>query len=419
MYKHTGCVKKHFDKAKLEQPIFGKTTNVTTMIEKIQLEKAKLMKAMLEKAQDGKRTRGEGSFENSHLGQKTNREVLLDKITHREVLSDKTNFEKLSSKQHGSVPLCVENFGFGMFVSEKLSFEEFCSRFHSEEVCIEALFKSKWPNGYCCPRCGYTRACEIRTRRLPLYECLVCHYQVSLIKDTVMEGSRTSLIKWFQAIFLLACPHMVMNAVKLAAAISVTYKTAWLILHKLRFIIIQANASMLLEGTVRVNAAVYGRPYNPTVHRHKQEHPLLVGASLDPQGELTHIKIKQLLPEHLSPNGVLRYGTDHFVKHNVSSSRVSDIAIETRRYYLRGYQPLLLCCKRASNWMNEVYHGIGPKHLQAYLDEFCFHWNHPMQNVSAINRLFQLAASTKTITYATLTRNDRASLKQALNSSAA
>lgn len=474
MIKKTGCEKVNFKKTKHEQTVFGKTNNDKTMFEKIHLEKARLLKAMLEKSPFGKATHvkamfDRAQFEKTTVVKATFEKTLLGKTTHAKTLFEKTPFnkitvvkaafeetllgetahaktlfenaqfdktqlekdmvEKLSPKQRGSDQLCSENFSSKNFSSknfclekfdlEKLSFEEFCRRFHTEEACIEILFKNKWPNGYCCPRCSHTRASEIRSRRLPLYECLDCHYQVSLIKDTVMEGSRTSLIKWFQTIYLLACPHMVINAVKLAAAISVTYKTAWLILHKLRFVIVQANANRLLEGIVRVNAAVYGRPHNPTIHRHKQEHPLLVGASLNPQGELTHIKIKQILPEHLSPNGILRCSTDHFVKHNVSSTMVSDISIETRRYHLRGYQPLVLCCKRASNWMKEVYHGIGPKHLQTYLDEFCFHLNHSLQYESAVDQLFQLAASTMTITYATLTRNNRIVLKQTLNLSAA
>lgn len=302
---------------------------------------------------------------------------------------------------------------------EKLSFEDFCGRFHSEDCCVEILFKIRWPDGYCCPRCGHTRASEIRSRRLPLYECLNCHYQISIIKGTVMEGSRTSLSKWFQAIYLLACPHTSLNAVKLAAAISVTYKTAWLMLHKLRFVMSQADAGRPLEGTIRVNGAVYGRPHNPTIHRHKQEHPLLVGASVNQAGEVSRIKIKQLPPEHFSSTGILRCGTDHFVKQHISTTAASDIAIETRRYHLRGYQPLLICCKKASDWMNDVYHGIGPKHLQAYLNEFCFHMNHSLQNESPLNQLIQLSALTTTINYRTLVQENKFKLQQPINSSKA
>lgn len=285
-----------------------------------------------------------------------------------------------------------------------MNFDEFCRHFHNEEACFDTLYKDKWPDGYCCVRCGHGHASLIRTRRLPLYECLNCRYQASLISGTVMEGSRTPLHKWFKAIFLLASSEACTNAVKLAVTINVTYKTAWLIMHKIRFVMSQTNGQELLSGIVRVNAAVYGKPHNPTVLRHPSEHPLLVGASINIRGEMAHVKIIQVLPEHLSANGILRTGTNDFVARYVASP-TADLTVETKRYNLRGYQPLLLCCKEASNWMKDVYHGIGPKHLQVYLDEFCYRLNRSLRNESPLLQLFKLCASATAITYKRLTRS--------------
>ncbi|WP_197480004.1 hypothetical protein [Paenibacillus swuensis] len=47
------------------------------------------------------------------------------------------------------------------------------------------------------------------------------------------------------------------NAVQLATIIQVTYKTAWLILHKLRHAIQQGDAGKLLTGLVEVISAEY------------------------------------------------------------------------------------------------------------------------------------------------------------------
>lgn len=267
---------------------------------------------------------------------------------------------------------------------------------------MEALYEAKWPEGYCCARCGHRHASVTRTRRLPLYECLNCRYQASLISGTVMEGSRTPLHKWFKAIYLLACSGWT-NAVKLASIIEVTYKTAWLIMHKIRFIMSQSNSKELLTGIVHVKASVYGKPYNPTIYRHASEHPLLAGASINDSGEITRLKIVQVRPEHLSDKYILRSGTNDFVARHVTSS-TTDLTIETKRYNLRGYQPLLLRCKEASNWMNDVYHGIGPKHLQVYLDEFCYRLNDMLRNESSLWPLFKQCASTSAITYKKLTR---------------
>ncbi|MDF2646057.1 MAG: hypothetical protein K0Q73_1862 [Paenibacillus sp.] len=174
--------------------------------------------------------------------------------------------------------------------------EQFQQQFPTEEACIDYFFWTKWPSGFSCPHCGHSRAYITSTRRLPLYECLQCHHQTSLTAGTIMAGSRTSLHKWLTAIFLISGTEQGTNAVALSKIISVTYKTAWLILHKIRHAISTADQGTLLSGIVQVNSAVYGKPYNPYFRNHPQEHYLLAGSSLNIQGEPSYIKLK-LVPK--------------------------------------------------------------------------------------------------------------------------
>ena len=81
----------------------------------------------------------------------------------------------------------------------------------SEKACEEYLFHLKWPNGFVCPYCGHGQAYTIHTRKQPLYECACCKHQTSLTAGTIMEGTRTSLIKWFTAIYNLAKPKETVN----------------------------------------------------------------------------------------------------------------------------------------------------------------------------------------------------------------
>ena len=45
------------------------------------------------------------------------------------------------------------------------------------------------------------------------------------------------------------------------------------------------------------------------------------------------------------------------------------------------------------------YHGLGEKHLQAYLDEFCFRFNRRRTEGQLFNRLLNACANSPTITY--------------------
>lgn len=74
---------------------------------------------------------------------------------------------------------------------------EFQARFADEEACRRYLFESRWPDGFCCPRCGGGSAGEQPKRRL--WECRDCGHQTSVTAGTVMHGTRTALQVWFWA----------------------------------------------------------------------------------------------------------------------------------------------------------------------------------------------------------------------------
>lgn len=286
---------------------------------------------------------------------------------------------------------------------EAITWVEFRQYFSTEEACADALFQSKWPTGFSCTRCGHLHASTIVTRRLPLYECLHCHYQSSLTAGTLMEGSRTELRKWFMAFFLISRTECGTSAVELSRTISVTYKTAWLILRKIRHAISEADGRSLLSGIVRVNGAVYGRPHNPSWYHHPQEHPLLIGASMDEHGEPICIKMKLVSEEYRRERRILRSAEHQFTEQCIEP-QIKDVQIVTSRWSHKRFQQLLRTSAAASKWINSTFHGLGSKHLQAYLDEFCYRLNLYLQRTPIFHHLTYLCATTERVTYSILTR---------------
>ncbi|MBP1992579.1 transposase [Paenibacillus eucommiae] len=281
-----------------------------------------------------------------------------------------------------------------------ITFAEFCSIFSTEEACEEALFTAKWPDGFRCPHCKHDSAYKISSRRLPLFECRSCRHQTSLTSGTVIEGSRTLLRKWFLSFFLISRPEQGVNAVELSSTINVTYKTAWLILTKIRLAMSQADHQTLLSGTVQVNSAVYGKPYNPSVFRHPQEHPILVGSSINEQGESTYIKMKKVPLTSMREKSVLRSGTEAFSENHVDLNDSTHVTCVTERYSFKRFKGLLQTAKQACKWINDSFHGLGPKFLQGYLDEFCYRRNLIFNNLPVLRNLINLCA-TSSITSST------------------
>ncbi|MBN3525303.1 transposase [Paenibacillus apiarius] len=265
-----------------------------------------------------------------------------------------------------------------------VTLEELQRHFHTESACVPFLYKLKWPEGFVCPRCQHTHTYVIRTRRLPLYECRVCRHQTSLIAGTVMEGSRTSLQKWLTAFWLVSRSDIGINAVRLSSIIEVTYKTAWLMLHKIRTAISRADIERPLAGLVHGFVAFYGRhssrQFNP------RECPLIVAESVTSDGQTGELKMKLVDPTHLSDNLLFRSDCEHFAELHLAKT-ATETSIIRHNCRIRRNSPLYQSFKRAWQWMNDTFHGIGAKYLQTYLDEFCFRFNTSRHHTSAWEQL--------------------------------
>lgn len=280
---------------------------------------------------------------------------------------------------------------------QQMSFETFAIHFNKEETFVKALFAMRWPNGFQCPRCHHQGAYVISTRKLPLFECHACKRQTSLISGTVMEGSRTSLSQWFQAIYLHAQPNSV-NATQLSLIIGVTYKTAWLICHKLRYAMSQTESRELLAGLVRVSEAIYAKRMVPHLAWHDQEQPLLIGSSEDENGTIIRIKIEKQSKEMIQSR-YLPFAVDRFIRRHVEPEAAANASV-TRRIGRNVNRTLIHFAQDAESWLARLFLGIGSKHLQAYLNQYCFMFNHDKS--SMFGDLLRSCVVSPTITYPSL-----------------
>ncbi|MFD3268673.1 transposase [Paenibacillus dendritiformis] len=272
------------------------------------------------------------------------------------------------------------------------SVEQLERQFPTESACASFLTQLKWPQGFVCPRCGHGHAYLIKTRRLPLHQCRACGYQASITTGTIMEGSRTSLRKWLTALWLVSRSDAGINAVQLRSIIQVTYKTAWLILHKIRAAISHSDANHPLPGVVQGIVAFYGRSIPSPIQLHPKECPLIIAESVTGSSSHTgRLKMKKVDPKHCSKKLLLPIGCDHFAAwhaENPDETYINRFHIQVRRNS-RLYQTF----RQAWRWMNDTFHGIGSKYLQAYLDEFSFRYNALAEHACTMQRLLHLCMS--------------------------
>ncbi|MCZ8517820.1 IS1595 family transposase, partial [Paenibacillus filicis] len=147
-----------------------------------------------------------------------------------------------------------------MAKQESINLIQFQKKFQSEEDCHQHLFKMKWPDGYRCPKCNHSKAYEIKTRKLPLYECASCEHQTTVIAGTIFEKTRTDLFKWFWAIYLIAQDKRGVSATQLSEELGIAYQTAWTITHKIRKAMGERDATYTLAGIVELDEGFFGAP---------------------------------------------------------------------------------------------------------------------------------------------------------------
>ena len=132
------------------------------------------------------------------------------------------------------------------------SLREFETRFPDDEACARWLSKVRWPDGFVCPACGHAKGFELE-RGVLVYQCAGCRKQTSVTAGTVLHRSHLPLKTWFLAAWLVATHKNGISARQLWLQLGLgSYKTAWLLLQKLRRAMVHPDRSPF-SGLVEVD----------------------------------------------------------------------------------------------------------------------------------------------------------------------
>lgn len=214
-----------------------------------------------------------------------------------------------------------------------------------------------------------------------------------------MEGSRTDLAKWFIAFYLISCPNSI-SALQLSKKIDVTYKTAWLILQKIRHAISVEDAACPLVGSVYVNLAQYS-PRPRSIEETKKGHPLYVGAAMNENHEPIYVKMKLVAEEFLYKGpvfkGIRKMGKKAFIEEHIEPNPAQ---LDFRDLFSFKHKSIYRLFRETRFWMMKTFHGLCGRHLQGYFNEYCYRINASLKRQSVFENLVGLCATSRKITYA-------------------
>lgn len=272
---------------------------------------------------------------------------------------------------------------------KKYTMKDFDREFPDDATCLEWIKNHRWPSGIHCLKCQeITKHHRVKNRSC--YECDRCGAQVYPTAGTIFHKSATPLRIWFQAIYQMASTRCGISAKQIERETGVTYKTAWRMFNQIRTLLSEEQSP--LSGMVEVDETYVGGKRHGKRGRGAEGKTPVVGA-VQRKGKVVakavpNVKRSTLVPfmrKQVSPDAVLF--TDEFPAYDhMTRLGYGQLRIEHgSKVYVNGVihtnsiEGFWSLVKRG---ISGVYHSVSSKHLQSYLDEYSFRYNHRSDETS-------------------------------------
>jgi transposase len=289
------------------------------------------------------------------------------------------------------------------------SLMEFMREFPDDDACLQWLWHNRYsPDGQSayCPYCDTQRIHRRyeTSQQRQSWTCIHCGYHLHPTAGTIFHKSSTSLHLWFYAMYLMTSTRCGISAKQLERELGVTYKTAWRIANLIRNELMTQDGEPL-SGEVEVDETYIGGRRRGVRGRPKANDPkkTAVLGMAQRSGRVAAVAVrnaraKSLMPhvrKRVLPSSVVytdelrsydtlkRSGYQHRRIHHAEQVYVSG-TVHTNT--IEGFWSLM---KRG---INGVYHAVSAKHLQGYLNEYAYRYNHRGKNQEQFKKLLLRAA---------------------------
>ncbi len=277
-----------------------------------------------------------------------------------------------------------------MFQQKFKNLAELTAYFPDDQSCREYLESQRWNGKPICPHCQNDSVYKFADGKH--YKCKSCRRKFTVLIGTVFEDTHVALRKWFIAIYIFTSHKKGISSHQLAKDLGITQKSAWHLLHRIRFAFGSGEPEQL-QNTVEVDETyVGGKAKN--MHQSERERKIsgrgasgktaVIGlverngrvyakpvnkTDAETLQKIVREKVKTgaavMTDEWLSYNGLgvdyshetVSHGKGEYVRGNVHTNTIE------------GYWSLL---KRG---IYGIYHQVSKKHLHRYCTEFGFRYN--------------------------------------------
>ena len=260
----------------------------------------------------------------------------------------------------------------------------------TEEACIKHLEKARWGNKAKCPYCLSTRT--TKHKKETRHYCNNCKTSFSVTVRTIFHRTHLPLQKWFLAISLILSAKKGLSALQLSRDLEVNKNTACRIAIQIRKAMRQKESRELLTGIIEIDETyIGGKPRKGGGDKSKRgrgtnKTPVIGAVERKGRVSAKATKKDKLKARHLlvfiKQNIDIKTGrliTDEYTAYQNMGKVLPHDVIKHQSWYVNGdihtntIEGFWALLKRG---MFGQFHSVSQKHLQKYIDEFCYRHDH-------------------------------------------
>ena len=286
------------------------------------------------------------------------------------------------------------------------SLMEFMRDFPDDQACLNWLWNTRYAidgdKAYC-PKDGEKTVFKRyeTTQQRQSWTCTKCGHHIHPTAGTVFHKSSTSLHLWFYAMYLMSSTRCGISAKQLERELGVTYKTAWRMFHLIRHELMDQDDDQL-SGDVEIDEAYIGGTRKGAKGRYPAPKTTVLGmverggrVSAHVVDDDTMISLYPWIGKTVA-TGTRVFTDEHKTYMNMPRARFDHQSIRHRDgVYVSGdvhTQTIENFWMLVKNGIRGVYHSVSGKHLQGYLNEYAWRYNHRDDDAAMFLQLILKAA---------------------------